>query len=95
MRSVLLDLFGTAVKRWISAKLFVLLASPTGFESRQGQLSGNKEAVRTVTLQKRRSIMMFIIRHSVTAIRQKPRANYDEKTNRSEKLRPDSSMRGV
>ena len=44
MRSVLLDLFGTAVKRWISAKLFVSLASPTGFESRQGQLSGNKEA---------------------------------------------------
>jgi hypothetical protein len=32
MRSVLLDLFGPAVKRWILTKLFVLLASPTGFE---------------------------------------------------------------
>jgi hypothetical protein len=31
-------------KTGISAKLFVLLASPTGFESRQGQLSGDKEA---------------------------------------------------
>ena len=27
-----MDILGQAVKRWISAKLFVLLASPTGFE---------------------------------------------------------------
>ena len=32
MRCVLLDLFGPAAKLRISAKFFILLASPTGFE---------------------------------------------------------------